>query len=292
MSFEIEICNERFDTTESEIWIIISKFWRAYKYPSHLSAFAMDETVIDIRRIRIEKGIYFNGVNLEIQFVLENQKLIIWGAAIAGNSPFSRIEHVFGTIEVTPINPNLSSPVEVKIICNWEPFYLLFRDMALSLETEFNNKLIKEAITEILDFKTLVERQTNKTIYNNGKPQEDIARGFLQHHLSSRSYREIPVRGGQSDLLVFTKNGRFLYETKIWRGQKYFEQGLKEIEEYVLGEDSDNKLTAAFYLVFDPTVTSVARDLLSSDFSYCTIANRTVRIIIININPPKPSKKQ
>lgn len=292
MSFEIEILTERFDTTENEVWILISRFWKAYKLPSHLSAFAMEELVPDIRRIKFEKGIYFNGINLEIQFVLENQKLIIWGAAIAGNSPYSRMEHVFGTIEVKPVTPNQSNPVYVNIICKWEPFYLLFKDMALSLETEFKNQLVTEASNEILDFKSLVERQTYKDIFSKGKPKENIARGFLQHHLSSRSYREIPVKGGQSDLLIFNKKGRFLYETKIWRGQKNFRQGLKEIEEYILGEDNDNKLTAIFYIVFDPTVTSAARKFLKSDLSFYTIANRTIRIVVININPPRPSKKQ
>ena len=289
-SFSLIILDERFDATDNEIWKIISQFWHAYQLPSNFSAFAIQEIVTDLRNIKWAKGVFFEGINLEINFVKENQKLMLLGVTKISDSPFSRRENVIGVIEVNKVNEISNIPVNVKLICRWEPFFMFFKDMANAIETEFNNKLINDVITELFKFKSDVERQTHKTIYINDKPQENIARDFLQHHLSGRSYREVPVRGGQSDLLIFTKTGRFLYETKIWRGQRNFKQGLKEIEQYILGEDCDNKLTAAFFIIFDPTKSSAARKYLGSDFTLETIANRTIRIIIININPPKPSK--
>jgi len=124
-----------------------------------------------------------------------------------------------------------------------------------------------------------------------GRAQENIARALLQTFLIQRSYREVPVRGGQADILIFDKQGRFLYETKIWRGAKYFIQGLHEIEEYILGEDSDKQLASIFYVIFDPTKSAAGRRYRGSDLTTETVANRTVTIVIINIKPPQPSKK-
>ncbi len=109
--------------------------------------------------------------------------------------------------------------------------------------------------------------------------------------MHSRSYREVPVRGGQSDILEFTKEGRFLYEVKIWRGAGYFKQGLREIEEYIIGEDYNGELLGVFYVVFDPTKSGSARKYLKSEITRNFVANHTVNIIIININLPIPSKK-
>ncbi len=151
---------------------------------------------------------------------------------------------------------------------------------------------IDQAFSEILEFKSLVERQTYKDIFVSKQPHENIARALVQTHLRGRSYREIPVRGGQSDILVFDSQGRFLYETKIWRGNQYFLQGIREIEEYIIGENSDQQLTGVFYVLFDPTKSAAARRYRGSDLTREIVANRTVHVIVVNINPPKPSKKR
>jgi len=149
----------------------------------------------------------------------------------------------------------------------------------------------REAQTEMRDFKSLVERQTYKDILVDDKPRENIARALLQTFLIRRSYREVPVRGGESDLLVLLKRGRFLYETKIWRGPQRYQQGLKQIEEYVIGEDSDQELLSMFYVVFDPTKSKRAKAYLGQEFSTETVCGRDVGVVIINLSPPKPSRK-
>lgn len=91
--------------------------------------------------------------------------------------------------------------------------------------------------------------------------------------------------------MVFDREGRFLYETKIWRGKENFTQGLREIEEYIIGEDTDKQLAAVFYVLFDPTISAAAHKYLGSDIDTKIIAKHSVRVIVVNINPPKPSKK-
>lgn len=150
---------------------------------------------------------------------------------------------------------------------------------------------LEEARFEIKRFKSFIERQAYRTIFVEGKPQEDIARTMLQAHLRSRNYREVPVRGGQTDILAFTKQGRLLYETKIWRGPGYHKQGLRELGEYVIGEGDTPDLIGIFYVVLDPTKSGRARAHLGSDFSTVVVCDHYVDVVAIDLSPAKPSEK-
>lgn len=182
---------------------------------------------------------------------------------------------------------------KIALFCNGLSFNFQQVDLAIARNfLGWSQDALENATKELQQFKALVERQTFKDIFVADKPQENIARALLQTHLQSRSYREVLVRGGKTDLLGFSKNGRFLYETKIWRGPEYHEQGLREIEEYVAGEGDDCELMGTFYLVFDPTKTKKALDYLGAEISTRAIADgRTVTILCIHIAPPQPSKK-
>ena len=149
----------------------------------------------------------------------------------------------------------------------------------------------ESARREVLAFRSWVERQAYRDIYCNNSPQENIARALLQAYLQGRSYREVPVRGGQTDILVFTKNGRFLYETKIWGGPVYHKQGIREIEEYITGEGDDQELSGIFYIVFDPTQSMRAQAHGGGDTSSMEVYGHNVEVVVIHIAPPTPSKK-
>jgi HEAT repeat protein/KaiC/GvpD/RAD55 family RecA-like ATPase len=150
---------------------------------------------------------------------------------------------------------------------------------------------VEDSRREIIRFKNFVERQAYRDIFIKGKPQENIARTLLQTYLIPRSYREVPVRGGQTDLLLMAKNGRFLYETKIWRGPEYYEQGLREIEEYVIGEDDEQGLVGIFYVIFDPTKSRSAWRYLGDHITTAKVCERQIHVIVIDLVPPQPSKK-
>jgi hypothetical protein len=87
------------------------------------------------------------------------------------------------------------------------------------------------------------------------------------------------------------KNGRFLYETKIWRGPDYYEQGLREIEEYVIGEGDEPGLIGIFYVIFDPTKSQSARAYLGDYITTAQVCNRQIYVIVIDLAPPQPSRK-
>lgn len=291
MTFEIELLNERFDVSEDNIWRIISLYWEVTQHEPYLSAFALVASdVPDIRNIEKWRGDY-DGIGLELIFPYDSNRLIWLGVTRVGNSPFNNHEHVLGFIEVQRALISSDTPVDVRIVCAWRPFYLFFKGMADTLQSYYKRQPVNQAIAEILAFKSFVERQTYKDIFVHEHPQENIARALLQTFLIRRSYREVPVRGGKSDILVLDRQGRFLYETKIWRGVKYYTQGVREIEEYIEGEDSDKQLAGAFYILFDPTKSAAARRYKGSDLTNEIVANRSVQVVVVNINPTRPSKK-
>jgi hypothetical protein len=148
----------------------------------------------------------------------------------------------------------------------------------------------QRALDRVIDFKRYVERQAYEDIYDKDKkPKERFARTLLQTWLRGRSYREVGVRGGRSDLLVFEKDGRFLYETKIWHGASNHQKGLKQIGEYLMGEDSDHRLLGAYYIVFDHTRTHRARYYLGNDVSTHIVSGREVDVVVVSISHPQPS---
>lgn len=145
---------------------------------------------------------------------------------------------------------------------------------------------------ELLDFRAFIERQAFRDVFVDSRPQENIARALLQARLRGRSYREVPARGGKSDVLLFADDSgkRALIETKIWRGAEYFEQGLRELEQYLLAENDDAQLLAAFYVVFDDTETARAVAHVGSVVAARQVAGVEVSILIVKLRPPRPSQ--
>jgi hypothetical protein len=154
--------------------------------------------------------------------------------------------------------------------------------------SEISSDSLETAKQELIQFRDFVERQAYKDIFIKDKPQENIARALLQTFLANRSYREVPVRGGRVDILSFHKEGRILYEAKIWRGEEYHAQGIREISEYLKGEDDDN-LFAVFYVVFDSTKTYCSKSYLGESFTVERIGIHDVHTITICLAPPQPS---
>lgn len=170
-----------------------------------------------------------------------------------------------------------------------------FRGLDIELATQalrWRQDPIARIRSELLDFRHFMERQAFRDMFVDGRPQENIGRALLQSRLRGRSYREVPARGGRTDILAFVDDptGRLLLETKIWRGAEYFEQGLREIEQYVLAENDDGHLIGVFYVVFDDTDTGRATAHVGSAVGSRTLAGVDISILIVNIRPPQPSK--
>ncbi len=170
-------------------------------------------------------------------------------------------------------------------------------DAALYAARDRVHKLLQENAVylvrdELLEFRDFVERQGYRAVVIDGTPREEIGRTLLQAFLVNRSYREVPVRGGRSDLLIYLNYGRrILIETKIWRGPHYHEQAIAELGEYARGENDDGRLAASFLVVFDNTEGGMAAQYLSDSRSQ--VAGNREQLLIpvpIRLNLPQPSK--
>ncbi|PSW05664.1 tetratricopeptide repeat protein [Photobacterium lipolyticum] len=201
-------------------------------------------------------------------------------------------------IESSLVEDNIQSEKKrslrnILLFINGKSFSSKFIDKLISSEVvgvNINREI--SAFTKLIDFKHFIERQCAKDIYANGKPHEYIGRALLQSHLTSRSYREVQTRGGYTDILTFEGGHRYLYEVKIWRGLKYHQQGIREIEEYIRGEDDDGLLKEVFYVIFDPTKNRMAEKEAKKTLFKHKIrkTNITVNIVTININLEQPSR--
>lgn len=171
-------------------------------------------------------------------------------------------------------------------------------DAALSAAQERICRLLQANITEmmleeLLEFRDFVERQGYRAIVADGTPREEIGRTLLQALLVNRSYKEVPVRGGRSDILVYLNyGGRILIETKLWRGRQYHDQAIAELEEYARGENDDGKLAASFLIVFDNTEAGAAAEHRSEHAIATESTQENPFVVIIRINLPQPSKNR
>jgi hypothetical protein len=82
-----------------------------------------------------------------------------------------------------------------------------------------------------------------------------------------------------------------LIETKIWRGANYHEAGIKELAEYVTGENDDGKLLGVFYVIFDPTGAQCATAHEGGPIAVRAVAGVSVEVLAISLRPPTPSKR-
>jgi hypothetical protein len=250
-----------------------------------------------------------NYLNLQ-QMAEERQQMSIW-AGFTNSENLS--SNCMSGNSLTFLNFNLiQSPAALEIAATirfrvtfadgqriWLTDYHNRQPQNASEREEFSQKIGQPVLTaadeaklKIKEFKSQMERQTRKDIFERGKPQERLARSLLQMFLQGRSYREVKVRGGKSDLLVFSKDGKFLYETKIWRGIAYFKQGIREIEEYLKGEGDDSELKASFYIIFDATKSHHATKYLKREISTKAVLGKSVNIFVVNVWLPQPSKKR
>ncbi len=97
------------------------------------------------------------------------------------------------------------------------------------------------------DFRSFAERQLVPDLVKF--KSEDICRGNLQTHLNSlgRTYREVHIGAGRSDILLFLPDTKEIVEAKVWDGQQYHDDGLQELKSYMRGEGLEH----GYYVVFD-----------------------------------------
>jgi hypothetical protein len=103
-------------------------------------------------------------------------------------------------------------------------------------------------LLEVLrQFKRFAERELSRDFVEF--QNEAIGRSHLQTHLNNlgRTYREVPVGAGRSDILLFLPETTEIIETKVWGGRKNHNDGIVELNTYMKGEG----LLRGYYVVFE-----------------------------------------
>lgn len=137
--------------------------------------------------------------------------------------------------------------------------------------------------SNIIEFKRFIE-SNGYEVFQTNPLKEELCRTLLQSYLIPRGFREAHMGGGRSDLTY--PDYDTIIETKIWRGQQSFEDGIVEILEYLKSQ----KYHLGYYIVFYSNHLDFI-DEQKSDIFDTEKDGYTIRCIFINTQPTAPSKK-
>ena len=104
------------------------------------------------------------------------------------------------------------------------------------------------------NFRDFIARAGFKIFQVPDTPQESVGRHLLLTYLDQFvrlvggvMHVEVQTGRGRMDLLITHKGRKYIIETKIWRGNKYYQAGKKQLAAYIASE----KATEGYYVVFD-----------------------------------------
>lgn len=141
--------------------------------------------------------------------------------------------------------------------------------------------------TAISHFKEFVEGNVYPAFHVTKKPREETGRSLLQTYLSPRGFREAQMSGGKSDLVYPIEEA--IIETKIWRDQERFQDGIVELSSYL---DSQG-YNIGYYVVFDNTQKNNAIvSLHGTDIFNVHHENHLIYCFFIKIKPVAPSRRR
>jgi hypothetical protein len=185
--------------------------------------------------------------------------------------------------------PNLNMrDIPIPSILEFQKHYLsLYLETIARTVTSFAGKTLSfnNICTSLEQFRSLVERQLYPAFKETTEPSEEIGRSLVQAILSTSfpqaklQFREVKVAEGRSDNMLIVDNEKYPFEVKIWRGELYYQKGLRQIKYYI---DHEN-VEYGFYIIFDPRVNDY-----KSGYEIVKYNSRKIGQVFIQINPRKP----
>jgi len=116
------------------------------------------------------------------------------------------------------------------------------RSGEIKLEGLLNN--FKDFITRV-GFRILQVPETPKEYIG-----QNLLYAYLDHFIrtiNADMFLEVPTGRGRIDLLILYKSRKYVVETKIWEGERYYQAGKKQLAAYLKSE----KVDEGYYVVFD-----------------------------------------
>lgn len=145
----------------------------------------------------------------------------------------------------------------------------------------------EDLYSSIRGFCSFAERQLAHELWSN-RNDEGVLRSHLQTFLEARrggTLKEVVTGRGRADIALLDRASKGVIETKLWKGEKYFGEGLLELAEYLRTED----LAEGYYVVLD---CSSGSNLVQEKGQNWTehIDDRDIHVLFIRVSPSPPSK--
>ena len=154
----------------------------------------------------------------------------------------------------------IDNPIYQEIIIKtFTPFINGVEDEYLPEDAEdFTDYLSKGGeiqMDELLDnFRDFISRAGYKILEVPETPKEFIGQYLLLAYLDlfvrkigGHLYPEVPTGRGRMDIVLFYRSEKHIVETKLWRGEKRYQSGKRQLGEYLDKEG----VQRGYYIVFD-----------------------------------------
>lgn len=144
-----------------------------------------------------------------------------------------------------------------------------------------------DSLAESIDeFCQYAERQLAQELWKS-RNDEGVLRSHLQTYLEARhgrTIKELVTGRGRTDIVLLDGDAHEVIETKVWRGQAYYEQGIRELAEYLRTE----RLETAYYVI----LSTGGNKLLEENGSAWLedVDGRTIHVRFVCVSTETPSK--
>lgn len=144
-------------------------------------------------------------------------------------------------------------------------------------------------IARLLDnFSNFIARAGFRVLQVPETPQEFIGQHLLLAYLDQfvqiiggMMYLEVPTGRGRMDLVIFYNTHKYIVETKIWEGDRRYQEGKRQLVTYLQLEGA----TEGYYVVFDHRQDPEPRVEVE------TIDDVTIRSYVVPVLQKRPSEK-
>lgn len=157
---------------------------------------------------------------------------------------------------------------------------LLFQRINFELQFYINRTIQDELIV----FKRRME-DGNFRGFPKDKTSEDTLRCALNLYLQQETFCEPRCAGGNCDIDVSKE--KVIIETKLWKGEEYYNSGFPELEEYL----EKRNYKKGYYVIFDYTLTANKIVQENGEVYNIQYNQKDVCVIFIKMNPIRPSTK-
>ena len=185
------------------------------------------------------------------------------------------------------------------------PIYLYcilqaFKPVVNGLEDEYLHEDSREGFLDYLtpagqinmgslldNFRDFIARAGFKILQVPDTPQESVGRHLLLAYLDQFvkiiggfMHIEVQTGRGRMDIIITHNQQKYIVETKIWRGDRRYQAGKKQLAAYLKSEG----VTEGYYIVFDH------REEPEPQVETETIEGLTIRSYVIPVLQERPSK--